>query len=134
MVRVASVINYCGMWRHTGLCTPSRKEHRIHSFSLQFSTPAVWDYIYKFPVTILTYDVRSLDGKNHTVRLYYDNTAEVCLYLHLQYMCMYIVYKCDYVKICTRIFLCEYICVMVTHRKARQCNNTTKLALNIQKD
>jgi hypothetical protein len=43
---------------------------------LTFSTPAVWNYLCRFPVTFLSYYVRSVDGRNHTVRLYYDNSAE----------------------------------------------------------
>ena len=46
-------------------------------YFMQFSTPAVWNYLYSFPVTFLSYYVRSVDGRNHTVRLYYDNSAEV---------------------------------------------------------
>jgi hypothetical protein len=45
-------------------------------YFMQFSTPAVWNYLYSFPVTFLSYYVRSVDGRNHTVRLYYDNSAE----------------------------------------------------------
>ena len=29
-------------------------------------------------MTFITYDVAAIDGKNHQVKLYYDNTAEVC--------------------------------------------------------
>ena len=63
-------------------CTLYMYLHNVMCFSLrvQFSTPSVWDYIYKFPVTFLTYDVRSVDDKSHTVRLYYDNSAEVHVY------------------------------------------------------
>ena len=30
-----------------------------------------------FPTTYLTYEVSTIDGKSHSVQLYYDNTAEV---------------------------------------------------------
>lgn len=46
----------------------------------QFSTPAfaATDKIPTLPVTFLTYTVEAIDGlSNHTVKIYYDNTAEV---------------------------------------------------------
>ena len=31
------------------------------------------------PTTFLTYKVSTIDGKSHSVQLYYDNTAEVSM-------------------------------------------------------
>ena len=45
--------------------------------SLQFSTAAIGESLYWNPMTFLTYNVSSIDGKSHTVRLYYDNSGEV---------------------------------------------------------
>lgn len=51
----------------------------IYFLSLQFSTPAyaVEGTIGPLPVTFLTYIIESIDNKDHNIRLYYDNTAEV---------------------------------------------------------
>lgn len=39
-----------------------------------------------FPVTFISYNIQSVDGKSHQVELYYDNTAEV----GMGYVCMYV--------------------------------------------
>ena len=52
----------------------------IHSFLfVQFSTSgyAFPEMMPGFPTTYLTYEVSTIDGKSHSVQLYYDNTAEV---------------------------------------------------------
>ena len=52
-----------------------------HDVMIQFSTPAfaVPDQLPYLPMTFITYDVAAIDGENHKVKLYYDNTAEVCV-------------------------------------------------------
>ena len=59
----------------------------IFARCLQFSTPSFTTpgqppYL---PMTVITYDITTIDGKNHEVKLYYDNTAEVCMYVRMLY-------------------------------------------------
>ena len=58
----------------------------------QFSTPAfaVPNQLPYLPMTFITYDVATTDGKDHKVKLYYDNTAEVSQYT----MCMHVQVAC----------------------------------------
>lgn len=46
---------------------------------VQFSTPASAkrDELPYLPMTFITYDIASMDDQSHSVKLYYDNTAEV---------------------------------------------------------
>jgi len=49
------------------------------SLNVTFMTPLIpTDYdLLSRPVTYITFDVASLDGKQHNVQIYYDNTAEI---------------------------------------------------------
>ena len=46
---------------------------QINVLFVQFST----NRLPLWPMTYLTYKVSAIDGKSHSVQLYYDNTAEV---------------------------------------------------------
>ncbi len=49
---------------------------------LTFTTPCMMDgdlMIYARPVTYLTWSVKAVDGKKHDVKIYYDNSAELCV-------------------------------------------------------
>ena len=50
--------------------------------SLQFVTPSFPHYTAfgALPVTILNYELSSIDGNEHKIRLYYDNSAEIAVY------------------------------------------------------
>lgn len=61
---------------------------------LQFTTPSFPGdpWLGPFPVTFITYEVSIIDGMNHSVEIYYDNTGEVrldvghgCGYLYAAY-------------------------------------------------
>jgi len=49
--------------------------------TLTFTTPCLTDdlMLLSRPVTYLTWSVRAVDGKKHDVRIYYDNSAELCV-------------------------------------------------------
>ena len=53
---------------------------------MQFSTPAfaVPNQLPYLPMTFITYDIAAIDGQNHKVKLYYDNTAEVSVVAKLE--------------------------------------------------
>ena len=58
--------------------------------TLTFTTPSVMDgdlMAFSRPVTYLTWTVRSIDGKKHAVKLYYDNSAEICVDAPSQAVC-----------------------------------------------
>lgn len=49
--------------------------------TLTFTTPSLTDdlALLSRPVTYLTWSVRAVDGKTHDVKIYYDNSAELCV-------------------------------------------------------
>ena len=59
----------------------SKMVYMIFHLFVQFSTPDLLlpDFVPIYPTTYLTYKVSAIDGKSHSVRLYYDNTAEVSI-------------------------------------------------------
>jgi len=53
----------------------------MYCFGLQFTTPSFPGdpWLAPFPITFITYEVSIIDGMNHSVEIYYDNTGEVWL-------------------------------------------------------
>ncbi|MDO4628796.1 MAG: DUF4965 domain-containing protein [Planctomycetia bacterium] len=57
--------------------------------TLTFMTPCMMDdlMVYSRPISYITWSVRAVDGKKHDVKIYYDNSAELCVHSIDQPVC-----------------------------------------------
>ncbi len=54
------------------------------------------------PYTYLGYEVTVIDGRSHSVQLYYDNTGEVCVCVCVR--------ACVYESACVSVRVCVFVC------------------------